>query len=284
LAHAQDRGSLLGKILRIDPRRNRVQVYASGLRNPWRFSFDGADLLVGDVGQGAREEIDRIRAPGANLGWPCLEGTRPNLGCSVPAALPPVLEHGHEDGFCAITGGYVVRDPGLPTLAGRYLYGDFCRPALRSVTLDAPADDRPEPLSVPRLTSFGHDACDRLYVASLDGPVYRLQDGPAAPCRPVADTAAPRLSVRVRRWRLRVRCNEPCRITARGRIRGAGRFRTVRRRLTAAGRTTFRLEPRPGARRRLRRRGPATAVVRVTARDAVGNVRRARARTRVSAD
>ena len=86
------------------------------------------------------------------------------------------------DGYCSITGGYVVRDPGLPTLAGRYLYGDFCADALRSVDLANPGGDASTGLAVPDLSSFGEDACGRILVVSLAGPVYRLVDGALSPC------------------------------------------------------------------------------------------------------
>ena len=95
------------------------------------------------------------------------------------------------DGFCSITGGYVVRDPGLPTLLGRYVYGDFCAPALRSVDLANPASDAPVGLEVPRLSSFGEDTCGRLFVVSLSGPVYRLVDGAPSACPAPAPPAPP---------------------------------------------------------------------------------------------
>ena len=96
------------------------------------------------------------------------------------------------DGFCSITGGYVVRDPGLPTLAGRYLYGDFCAAALRSVDLANPGGDAATGLSVADLSSFGEDACGRILVVSLAGPVYRLVDGALSPCGAAGDGAAAR--------------------------------------------------------------------------------------------
>jgi glucose/arabinose dehydrogenase len=145
--NAQDLGSLLGKILRIDPRPSgaapygvpssnpfvgrsgaRGEIYSYGLRNPWRFSFDRAtgDLVIGDVGQGAIEEVDfapRGTASGANYGWRPFEGSRRTPGISAresaPDAVGPVLELTHADGNCSITGGYVVRDKGLPALEGR---------------------------------------------------------------------------------------------------------------------------------------------------------------------
>jgi glucose/arabinose dehydrogenase len=200
LGTAQRRSSLLGKILRIDPRRRgsrpysvpgsnpfhgggaRREVYAYGLRNPWRFSFDretGA-IAIGDVGQDHVEEIDfapRGGAGGANFGWNRFEGRRRFRGGGAPGHRPPVLEKSHAAGWCSIIGGYVVRDPQLPALAGRYVYGDFCRSELRSVEL-RPAGaggDRGSGVRVPGLSSFGEDALGRVYAASLEGPVYRLE-------------------------------------------------------------------------------------------------------------
>jgi glucose/arabinose dehydrogenase len=207
--NAQDLGSLLGKILRIDPRESAGQPYtvpsdnpfvgvpgedeiwSYGLRNPWRFSFDrltGA-LLIGDVGQDAWEEVDYEPAEtgggrGDNFGWDCREGAHDfePAGCSGPFT-DPIHELTHGEGFCAVTGGYVVRDPSLPELAGRYVYSDLCSPNLRSLIPGFPAtDDRPESLPVHFPTTFGEDACRRIYVASLDGPVYRLEGSSSASC------------------------------------------------------------------------------------------------------
>jgi glucose/arabinose dehydrogenase len=214
-ATSQDRGSLLGKILRIDPctgkaparrcddgrpysipagnpyagRPGRDEIYALGLRNPWRFSIDSrtGDLWIGDVGDFTQEEIDRIRArdaAGANLGWPDLEGTaQTKSDVKAPGSIRPVLTYARtgkpNDPNCAVTGGYVVHDPGLPSLEGRYLYGDFCKGQIRSFEPGGAQahGDRPIGLTVPRLVSFGEDASLHLYAISLDGPVYRLTQG-----------------------------------------------------------------------------------------------------------
>jgi glucose/arabinose dehydrogenase len=203
--NAQDLGSLLGKILRIDPRPAsgapyrvpssnpfagrpgaRGEVYAYGLRNPWRFSFDRAsgDLAIGDVGQDVAEEIDFVRTGrgrGANFGWRPFEGRRRNVaGEPAPGAVGPVIEKRHAAGWCSITGGYVVRDPGLRRLRGRYVYGDFCRGQVRAATLRPTGARRDRSLGLRRvdsLASFGEDARGRIYVVSLAGPVYRLAAG-----------------------------------------------------------------------------------------------------------
>src|SRR4051812_31378714 len=207
--HAQDPASLLGKLIRLDPAAPSPEIVAVGLRNPWRFSFDRASgqLTIGDVGQGAWEEIDAGLA--ANYGWSCFEGKHAgptaDPRCASGTAMP-VLELSHSDGYCSVIGGYVVRDPGLPTLLGRYLYGDDCAAPLRSLDLAAPASDAPVGLSVAQLSSFGEDVCGRLFVVSLTGPVSRLVDGAPSPCGmapappavvPPADTRPCSLALRV---------------------------------------------------------------------------------------
>jgi glucose/arabinose dehydrogenase len=199
--NAQSLGSLLGKILRIDPKASggraytipssnpfvgrsgaRGEIYSFGLRNPWRFSFDPAngDLTIGDVGQDEVEEIDFVkqgRARGANFGWRPWEGRRRNFDEPAPGAIFPVITHTHQAGFCSITGGYVARDRGVPGLYGRYLYGDYCNSRLRVATLRAGRRAQSRTLSVPAVasvTSFGEDASGRLYVTSQSGPVYRF--------------------------------------------------------------------------------------------------------------
>ena len=201
--NAQNLGSPLGKLLRIDPRASggrpyrvpssnpfadragaRPEIYAYGLRNPWRYSFDRrtGDLVIGDVGQNAVEEIDFARrgtGRGVNWGWRPLEGTRRNFPDErAPGARAPVIEHSHSEGYCSITGGYVVRDPKLTPLRGRYVYGDFCEGHIRSATLRAGRRTTGKPIGglpkVSSLSSFGEDASGRLYAISLEGPVYRL--------------------------------------------------------------------------------------------------------------
>jgi Glucose / Sorbosone dehydrogenase/PASTA domain len=221
--NGQNLGTLLGKILRLDPVGSpyvippdnpfvgvpgaQGEIWSYGLRNPWRFSFDRqtGDLVIGDVGQGSWEEIDFVptgagRGRGANFGWGCWEGRHvypPNVGrpdCTpLPSNhLPPVLEYSHARG-CSITGGYVVRDPALAPLLGRYVYGDFCDDRLWSTILAVPdaQDDLETGLSVPSLYSFGEDACGRVYALSGAGPVYRLQVAGATPGPPCSQAPPP---------------------------------------------------------------------------------------------
>ncbi len=201
--NGQSLGTLLGKILRIDPRQSGSasytvpagnpfagatpgddEIWSYGLRNPWRFSFDRltGDMLIGDVGQDAWEEIDYDPAPdagrGENFGWDCREGRHDHptaAGCAGPFA-EPILEYPHLGGEAAVTGGFVVRDPSLGDVYGRYLYADFYAGEIRSLlpALPAAIGDRSEGLSVARPASFGEDACGRVYVASISGTVSRL--------------------------------------------------------------------------------------------------------------
>lgn len=194
---AQDTGTLLGKILRIDvdaadpygiPPGNpfadgaggRPEILLVGVRNPWRFSFDPADgdLWIGDVGQGEREEVDRLaldEAPGANLGWDRMEGSLPFEGATAPAGhVPPVAEYGHDEG-CSITGGVVDR-AGTAGLDGRYVFGDYCAGRLLTLSADGdPGAARPVPGvgPFPELRSFGRDAKGRVLVVAGDS-VHRL--------------------------------------------------------------------------------------------------------------
>ena len=222
--NGQDVTTLLGGILRIDPRPAgtepysipadnpfanpedrpvpgaRPEIWSWGLRNPWRFSFDretGA-LTIGDVGQGQREEINyRPQEVGGgradNFGWDCREGLIAFTGSPSPACgtsgpwVDPVFDYvNFNSPNCAITGGYVVRDPSLAELDGRYLYADYCVGQLRSIDLDQPqSGDRPEGLSVSFPSSFGEDACGRVYVASrTTGVVYRIAGETEPECDP----------------------------------------------------------------------------------------------------
>ena len=197
----QDLGTHLGKILRIDPRGRpfkvprsnpfrtrrgaRPAVYSYGLRNPWRFSFDRktGDLTIGDVGQNSFEEIDFVRkgrGRGANFGWDAFEGNHTYEGGEARGHVRPVIEHSHDDGFCSITGGYVLRHRSYGGLRGTYVYGDICEGRLRGARL-APgraSGRRTFGATVSTVSSFGEDASGRVYAVSLDGPVYRLVPRP----------------------------------------------------------------------------------------------------------
>ena len=193
----QNVGSQLGKILRINPRgRPRIPrsnpfrgqpganpaVYSYGLRNPWRFSFDRktGDLVIADVGQEDWEEIDFVRrgsGRGANFGWSAFEGNHRFHGrTNAPGNIPPVIEHSHDEGFCSITGGYILRHRSYRNLRGTYVYGDLCEGIVRGARL-APGSatgEREFGVSVPNVSSFGEDSRGRVYAASLSGAVYRL--------------------------------------------------------------------------------------------------------------
>jgi glucose/arabinose dehydrogenase len=198
--NGQNTDALLGKLLRIDPTApsggraygipadnpfaqggGAPEVYAYGLRNPWRFDFDEAtgDLWIGDVGQGQWEEIDLLppgAAAGVNFGWNELEGTHPYEGGSAPeGAVDPVFEYSHDEG-CSITGGVVYRGTNVPGLAGTYLFTDYCNGRIRGIrardgavteqrVFDAEADD---------LISFAEGNDGEVYVLSLSGQIYRI--------------------------------------------------------------------------------------------------------------
>ncbi|HEV2814740.1 MAG TPA: PQQ-dependent sugar dehydrogenase, partial [Solirubrobacteraceae bacterium] len=195
--NGQNPNTLLGKVLRIDPLPGggyaspadnpyaagggAPEVWAIGLRNPWRFSFDREtdDLWIADVGQGMIEEVDVAPAPGlgrgANYGWVPYEGSRTtSIGGEPPTDHHgPLIEHTHQDGWFAITGGYVIRDPALLCEEGRYVYGDFVKATLYladpATGATAPTDD-----VVPQLSSFGEDGAGHVFATSLGGRVFRL--------------------------------------------------------------------------------------------------------------
>ena len=198
--------TLLGKLLRIDPRPGdgtpyaippanpfvgradaRGEIWAFGLRNPWRFSFDrsSGDLWIGDVGQSAIEEIDRLPAgspAGPDFGWRIMEGDAcydPAEGCSRMGLVLPVATYGHDLG-CAVTGGYVYRGTAIPALVGTYLYADYCSGTIWG--LDA-AGERPAPRvlleSGLAVASFGQDEAGEVYVVDLaGGRLYRVTSAP----------------------------------------------------------------------------------------------------------
>lgn len=203
---AQDSGSLLGKMLRLDvdgtapyqiPPNNpyvgrpgwRPEIWQLGFRNPWRWSFDRqtGDLWVGDVGEFLWEEVDFLAAPvagGNNFGWPFLEGGHcfsPPAGCDSTGLVFPVLEYAHGPA-CAVTGGYVYRGRKFPALRGTYLYGDFCSGFVRAARLQGGQLVQAfTPLSPPiindNVVSFGEDADGEIYVVMASGRVYRVAVG-----------------------------------------------------------------------------------------------------------
>jgi glucose/arabinose dehydrogenase len=198
--NAQSLGTLLGKMLRIDPSPTgprpyevppdnpfvgrsgaRPEIWAYGLRNPWRYSFDLAtgDLWIADVGQSAWEEIDLQPAGspgGENYGWDRMEGAHPFEGDRPPDAVGPIHEYSQETGGCTVVGGYVYRGSAIPDLVGAYLFADFCLGSIEALRVDGDRVVAHRSLGpvVPLISSFGQDAGGELYVMSLEGPLYRL--------------------------------------------------------------------------------------------------------------
>jgi hypothetical protein len=364
--NAQKRTNLLGKILRIAPGATSYtipsgnpfpgggecsnlavdsqsptdcpEIWSYGLRNPWRFSFDrlNGDMIIGDVGQGAWEEIDFAtpgQNAGANYGWPCYEGddigspANPSecTGVTSGDVVNPVFEYSHSCSttpFCGqgIIGGYVVRDPALPELYGRYLYGDLSSSAsrgLRSIALPAATDDTSVPgtVNVAGLSSFGEDAAGCLYAASQsNGGVWRIAEAGSTspgPC-PVSssvtpppppagtDKTPPKLTLRERKRQRALRthsisvgavANELSTFSATATVKVAKtaktlRFKRATRKNVAAGkRVTLKLRLSKGTLRALRRsmshHRTRLAHVTVTARDAAGNARSRRVTIRL---
>lgn len=299
---ARSLGSLLGKVLRIAPTPGGGytipagnpytapadpgldEIWARGLRNPFRFSFDHptGDLFVADVGQDVIEEVNHVpfaaggAARGANFGWDDCEGNlaaEPVTGtapCPLTGDVRPVLSLPQTAGYCSVIGGVVVRDPSVPQLLGRYLYGDLCKDRLRSYVPGQPATDREESaLAVASPAGIGLDACGRVYVAELGGRIARLESalagcalrvpeptgggGAGAPGGGAgvpgpdsggplssADRTPPRLVLGgPRRQRLtrrgllvRARCSEPCSLRALGTLSLRGEDGPVRLRQT----------------------------------------------------
>ncbi len=291
--NAQKPTAQLGKMLRINvtpgaatapadnpfiPSGGDGLVWSIGLRNPFRFSFDRltGDLAIGDVGQDKVEEVDFAPKAsglgrGGNYGWNLIEGNLTYPGgqpatAFPPAYIPPVITHDHASGWCSIIGGYVLRDAALPELAGRYIYSDLCNGIIYSATLtpsgavgDGPIPGLPK---VNQIDSFGEDGCGRLYVVSLNGPVYRLSTsgacagpapvpfvtapvpgaapisapgtGPTAPGGAVVDRRAPVLKVQAAAKQRALRhgyvqvsasCDELCTVRARAKLNLSGRAR-----------------------------------------------------------
>jgi glucose/arabinose dehydrogenase len=216
--NGQNAHTLYGKILRIDPegatkdapyatpagnpfkdgQLGAPEVWAFGLRNPWRFSFDKVtkDLWIGDVGQNETEEIDFLpflqgaggAGRGANLGWSEMEGNHPFNGGTPPAGyIPPIFDYGRGNGACSVIGGYVYRGKAMFGLLGVYLYADYCTGEIRMLLRkpDNQLDERGTGLSVPAgnlesngsITSFGEDNDGEIFVLSALGGVYKIENG-----------------------------------------------------------------------------------------------------------
>ena len=188
----QNPHTLLSKILRIDlthASTGRPEIFISGVRNPWRFTFDTGtgDLWIGDVGQNAVEEVDRIPAgkgAGANLGWSGYEGTRVFVASRRPArSVPPLYELLHDTGACALTGGWVYRGHAIPSLVGAYVFADFCLRGLAALRSDGSRTSQGTVTDESGLAhtdtavsveSIGTDAAGELYALGLEGQVWRL--------------------------------------------------------------------------------------------------------------
>jgi glucose/arabinose dehydrogenase len=203
--YARDLRSLLGKILRIGPMpspglpytippdnpfvglpRRRAEIFAYGLRNPWRFSFDGDNIVIGDVGQATEEEVNFLTldsARGANFGWPAFEGNS-RFDTEQPVAPDPVFPmhtYSHAGGGCAVISGYVSRDPRIPALAGRYIYGDFCTGEIRAFVPHVPLQEARRDRFVLQgswLTSFGIGPGGRMYFTQDTGELMRIDPVP----------------------------------------------------------------------------------------------------------
>jgi glucose/arabinose dehydrogenase len=192
--NAQNLAVLLGKILRLDvdhpdqgsayaiPSGNpfvgrpgaRPEIWAYGLRNPWRMSFDRGtgDLWVGDVGQDKWEEVDKVKR-GGNYGWNLREGAHDFTGHAAPNLIEPVLDYGRKDGFC-VTGGYVYRGKKIRELQGSYIFGDY---GSRRIWAIAPGQTTKHEIarSSDAIPSFGEDAEGELYVLGYSGTIFKLE-------------------------------------------------------------------------------------------------------------
>ena len=213
LGNAQNLAVLLGKLLRVDVRSanagqpytipasnpylnqagTRPEIWASGLRNPWRFAFDTSQLYIADVGQDAREEVNivALTQAGANYGWDIMEGSNcyGSAGCNRSGLTLPAFEyeHGANDvNGCSITGGFVYRGSALPELAGRYFYSDYCRGYLKSFLAGSGGASSVSEArdwnigGAGQVVSFGRDGAGELYIVSANGRIYRIVRGPSA--------------------------------------------------------------------------------------------------------
>lgn len=197
--NGQNLGTLLGKLLRIDPRGGtpyaipadnpfvntpgaKGEIWSYGLRNPWRFSFDAGtgDLLIGDVGQNDWEEIDWASASskgGENYGWGQMEGTHPFRGGTEPANhVPPVHEYDRSNFGCSVTGGYVYRGKAIPALRGQYVFSDYCDGTIRSLQMRNGKVTAVNDLggNGGEIISFAQDRNGELYVFTIGGSLSRI--------------------------------------------------------------------------------------------------------------
>src|SRR5712692_8469019 len=186
LMNGQNPATLLGKLLRLDvsvlPGTVTPQIWAIGLRNPFRYAFDAGQLYIADVGQDQREEIDVVQAntSGLNYGWNVIEGLRsyPNGGqCNMTGLTLPVYDYDHSQG-CSIIGGYVYRGAAIPELQGQYLFSDFCSGFVRSLSFEnGVATVRQAPMvnvGTNVVQSFGQDGAGELYILTGDGRVLQI--------------------------------------------------------------------------------------------------------------
>lgn len=246
--NAQNRASLLGKMLRIDVDNPQAQknygipagnpfagntagyaeeIYAWGLRNPWRFSFDPVTgrLWAGDVGQNSYEEVDIIEN-GGNYGWRVMEGFHcynPASGCDQSGLIKPVVEYGRDQG-ASITGGHVYRGGSVPELVGKYIYADFVTGRIWGLTYNSASDFTNDLLlnSGKNISAFGVDANRELYICSFDGSIYRFtptsttgSSDPAVPATLQLMSAFPSPAVRGMHRSVSVRFGLPSPGTAR---------------------------------------------------------------------
>lgn len=191
--NGQNDDTLLGAMLRIEvgPGHDpysivdgmgfaEPEIWAIGLRNPWRFSFDGDQVWIADVGQGDVEEIDSASSEERrlNFGWPIYEGSECLAGPCNPGGLTfPVLEYGHDEG-CSVTGGYVYRGTQMPYLDGHYFFSDWCTGFLRSIAPDGVVHDWTAGTGrLDQVSSFGRDEHGEVYVVSATGTVSRIVEG-----------------------------------------------------------------------------------------------------------
>jgi glucose/arabinose dehydrogenase len=198
--NGQNTSEPLGSILRVDPATGMAapgnpgymdgRIWIYGVRNPWRWSFDrmNGDMYVGDVGQGAWEEID-ISPAGMgdlNLGWNVMEGTHTHEGNPTPSMRPPAIEYDHGTGQ-SITGGYVYRGSAIPGLVGRYIYADYKSSKYWTLTYKGEMGVAPQICDASELTDlegvhgptgFGEDAAGELYITTLNNGIYKIEAGP----------------------------------------------------------------------------------------------------------